>query len=106
MTRIERWLARANRRSAPGGGDDFRGYWGGGLGAYPATGRSRDETASYKENIRTKLLSIKVPTAVGPSNECVMPLRAARCLSSLPLRGRLRVSFPLHSLVEVVFFSE
>ena len=40
-----RALAGADRRGAPRRGDDFRGYWGGGLGAYPATGRSRDETA-------------------------------------------------------------
>ena len=32
------------------------------MGAYPATGRSRDEAAGLKENIRTKLRSIKVPS--------------------------------------------
>ena len=58
-----RALAGADRRGAPCRDDDFRGYWGGGLGAYPATGRSRDEDCrTIKKTFSTKLRSIKVPT--------------------------------------------
>ena len=43
VARIERWLGRIAAVLLVG--TMIFGYWGGGLGAYPATSRSRDETA-------------------------------------------------------------
>ena len=45
VARIERWLGRIAAAVLLVGTMIFRGYWGGGLGAYPATSRSCDETA-------------------------------------------------------------
>ncbi len=47
VTRIERWLGRITAVLLVGA-MILRGYWGGGLGAYPATGRSRDEAAGLQ----------------------------------------------------------
>jgi hypothetical protein len=56
-----RALAGADRRSAPRGGDDLRGY-GGGLVITQQLVDLATKLPDYKENIQTKLRSIKLPT--------------------------------------------